>query len=345
MAHVEHFKMADVRRLGNELSRDKNYKCRDGRIDPDRTPDNYVMDMQYKHGMRVRSAGTLLAELKSRLNEVPHSSRRDLNVISSWITTCPQELLDDPAKVRRFFEVTYQFVQERYGKENVLQGFVHTDETTPHIHIPLVPVKDGRVSAKALFTRKELSSFHKDLDKVMEEEFGMKGLILNGRTKGNYSVQELKERTKDEKASEDLKSENSRLRAFNASLRAEADEQVRRAEEARKAAEAAKEQRDEAIRQRNEARMETKRIAESVQTVPERPDINDRRVLNAARATKGKDGKPFYNTLLEYYESHKGKNVQMVAEDEAARRTARLRSMARFDSITAGYTRDTEIEF
>ena len=98
----------------------------------------------------------------------------------------------------------------------MLNGYVHMDEATPHMHMPMVPVKDGRVSAKALFTRSELRAVHKDLEKRMQSEFGVKGLILNGRTKGKYSVKELKARTVAEK---DLQARQKALEASERALR------------------------------------------------------------------------------------------------------------------------------
>lgn len=183
MAHVEHYKASDVSRLLNEWERNKKYRDREGRIDPTRTPDNYTM-----------LQGDIQERLNSRLAAVPHSTRADLNVCSDWVVTCPQEITD-PADQKRFFDLTWKFTQDRYGADNVLQGYVHLDETTPHIHMPVVPVTGGRISAKALFTRKELSDYHKQLDKAVEQEFGRQGLIINGRTKGNYTFRELRERT------------------------------------------------------------------------------------------------------------------------------------------------------
>lgn len=183
MAHVEHYKASDVSRLQNEWERNDRYRDREGRIDPTRTSGNYTM-----------LQGDMRERLDSRLAAVSHSKRKDLNICSDWVVTCPQAITD-PAEQRRFFDTVFEFTQQRYGKENVLQGYVHMDETTPHMHMPVVPVKDGRISAKALFDRRELSDYHKQLDATVSKEFGQSGLIINGRTKGNYTFRELKERT------------------------------------------------------------------------------------------------------------------------------------------------------
>ena len=81
-----------------------------------------------------------------------------------------------------------QFVGQRYGYENVVGGYVHKDETTPHIHIPFVPVQHDkerdvdRLIAKEVVNRQDLRTFHKDLERFLERE-KTPAHILNGATK------------------------------------------------------------------------------------------------------------------------------------------------------------------
>lgn len=195
MAHVSHFKKSDCKRLNNEYDRDEKFLAKEkskteSRIHFDKTKDNYKLGEQEMDLSKQIEKRFAMGDLKV-------STRKDLNVMSDWVVTCPREI-DEPEEQKRFFETVYQFTKDRYGSENVLTGFVHTDESQPHMHLPVIPVKDGRVSSKALFTRSELQSYQKDLDKKIADEFGMPGLILNGRTKGNFTYEELKERDKAE---------------------------------------------------------------------------------------------------------------------------------------------------
>lgn len=334
MAHVEHYKMADVRRLVNEWSRDREYTCRDGRIDPVRTKYNYTMDDSDRYGMKTKSTPSLVGVLRARLGELTHSNRKDLNVLSDWVVTCPQELLYDEAKQRRFFEVTYSFLCDRYGRDNVLQGFIHLDETTAHGHFPVIPVKDGRVSSKAVFTRKELASFHTDLDRVMEREFGIKGLIKNGRTKGSYTVKELKERTKDEKALEDARAEKERLTAQADAERARAAQAVQERIEAEKRTEAILTAREEAVTKMADMRRRARQLIEDARAVVKDTEVqppldaDDRRVLAAVRSWNTKNGSTVYDAALRRYA--KDSNVPRIPEDAAvvlAERLAALQEM------------------
>lgn len=231
MAHITHFKKSDVKNLVNEYDRDEKYmKSKDvSRIDLERVQNDYVLTQnefarkQSLEDYREHSR-PLKNKIESRLqsNDLKVSTRKDLNVMSTWVVTCPQELVDENED--RFFELAYDYTVNRYGKSNVLDGFVHKDETTPHIHIPVIPAVNGRVSSKALFTKSELRDYQRDLDKLCEKEFGIKGLILNGRTKGNYTVQELKERSLNaseaQKRDFELKARESSLNMRETSLNA-----------------------------------------------------------------------------------------------------------------------------
>lgn len=71
-----------------------------------------------------------------------------------------------------FFEKATEFFQDRYGAENVINGTIHFDESTPHMHLGIVPVtSDGRLSAKDLFTPMELKQLQTDFAKKVGEKF------------------------------------------------------------------------------------------------------------------------------------------------------------------------------
>ncbi len=71
-----------------------------------------------------------------------------------------------------FFKETFQFLSERYGKDNIVYAYVHMDQTTPHMHTECNPCFYGEdrlaCSYKVLFIRiSEL--FTKDFLKHMKE--------------------------------------------------------------------------------------------------------------------------------------------------------------------------------
>jgi len=64
--------------------------------------------------------------LKKRCSEVYCLNRKDVNVMCSWVVTIPKTLTNsDPNDQSRFFKETYNFLEKRYGKDNVISSFVH----------------------------------------------------------------------------------------------------------------------------------------------------------------------------------------------------------------------------
>lgn len=201
MAHVEHYTRADMTKVTKEAYREhKNPAAYKNNVDLSKSHLNYTM--------RGFDREKFLAELDARCVAVMQGRKMQTqtNVISSVVHTCPEELRGDPEKEKAYFKACYDFCRERYGDENVIDAIVHYDEGSPHMTVLTCPVctsrKTGKttISSASLFTRRELQQYHPALDKHLESVFGVKGLALNGRTKGGYSLAELKQRTKDEQA-------------------------------------------------------------------------------------------------------------------------------------------------
>lgn len=138
--------------------------------------------------------------LRERLSEVKCLKRKDVNVFCSWAVTKPKDLPQDLEE--KFFKETYKFLENRYKKENVVSSYVHMDEVTPHMHFAFIPIaldkkkNIEKVSAKEVITKRDLQTFHTDLEKHLEKELGYKINILNEATKeGNKEIIDLKKET------------------------------------------------------------------------------------------------------------------------------------------------------
>lgn len=166
-------------------------------IDPERTHLNYNLAPQHDGGQ--------IAFMQKRLSEVKLQKRADVKVLCDWVVTLP---VDEKFKrfnpeiqrieTIKFFRATYDFLERRYGRENVVSAYVHMDEKTPHLHFAFIPVTEDKkkggfkVSAKEVLSRSDLRTFHTDLQKALRER-GVILDVLNGATKdGNKTVAELK---------------------------------------------------------------------------------------------------------------------------------------------------------
>lgn len=105
--------------------------------------------------------------------ETNRAVRKDAVVMCEFIVTSDKGFFDgiDPHKERQFFEDAYNFLKDRYGQDNITHATVHLDEKTPHMHVGMVPVTEGKkLSAKQIFNRKELVSLQDDFHAYMVKQ-------------------------------------------------------------------------------------------------------------------------------------------------------------------------------
>jgi len=137
---------------------------------------------------------------KERLSQLYRYGRADVKTLCGWVVTAPKDLPIE--KHLSFFHETYNFLENRYGRENTVQAIVHNDESgQPHLHycfIPAAPNTNPRhqqaekVCANDILNRAELRDFHPALEKHLRNA-GISARILNGATAGgNRTVTQLK---------------------------------------------------------------------------------------------------------------------------------------------------------
>lgn len=163
---------------------------------------NEEIDVERSHLNQdlIQDNSDMISRFDERLENVYCMKREDVKALGTWVVTLPEELKNEPQENQnRFFEETKTFLDERYGKENAVCAVVHFDETTPHLHYAFIPVtfdekkQREKVSAKEVLNRKDLQTFHDDLDKHLKENlnFYEKG-ILNDKTLPFQNVEQVK---------------------------------------------------------------------------------------------------------------------------------------------------------
>lgn len=224
MAHAAKYAASATGHMLSHYDRSKDNLS--GNIDPERTHLNY--------NLAPHREGGQLEFMHRRMAEVRCLKRADVNVLCDWVVTLPRykscrtDIHITPNKEaveRLFFERVYQFLSNRYGEKNVVSAFVHRDETTPHIHFAFLPItidkKHGgeKLSAKEVITRQDLKTFHRDLERYLEQFRDWEFEILNEATKdGNKTVAELKKQTAHEEV---LKEQEKAVEARRATQRLE----------------------------------------------------------------------------------------------------------------------------
>jgi len=176
--------------------------------------------------------------VKNRINQLDLSRavRKDAIVMAQVLVTSDHDFFECLTydEQKKFFEDSYLFLADRYGMENIISATVHLDETTPHMHINMVPVTDdGRLSAKSVFTRASLINLQDRFHEQVGQEFGLDRGERGGKKK-HLSVIDYKiatavgelEQTEQslefgKKLVKDERTELDQLRAENQTLKSE----------------------------------------------------------------------------------------------------------------------------
>lgn len=184
MAHIAKYKASAVGKLCAHYNRwqgiDNPNVSREN-IDKSRTHLNYTLGVYEKDGKRfigkVRGSASW-ATVKGRIDAVnarakaegKRATRKDAVVMADMVVTLPPNV--PPEEAYKFFWNSYQYIADRVGRGNLMGGYVHMDETTPHMHVPFTPILDGRFNYKKMCDRKFYQTFHKGLGDRLEQKMG-----------------------------------------------------------------------------------------------------------------------------------------------------------------------------
>lgn len=153
-------------------------------IDPTRLHLNYDLLNEQNINYREKIMKTIEDQKTS-----DRKIRKDAVLTNEFFVTSSKAFFDelDPDEQKRFFKTSAEWFQERYGEQNIAYATVHNDETTPHMHIGVVPMKDGKLQGKNVFNRAELLHIQENLPKYLEDK-GFDVKRGEDRSK-NYHVQ------------------------------------------------------------------------------------------------------------------------------------------------------------
>ena len=183
---MEKYHKQDVAPIEKENERDENYEASNPQIDSERTRNNYRFTPYF--------GKTYTEFISGRIKELGLSPRKDAVVMNSFVLGSDKTFFDGLAKIEQynFFSDCYKFFAERYGEENIIAAVVHNDETTPHMHLNLMPItSDGRLCSKQLFDKPQLQQLQTDFYEEVGKKYGLKR-GKEGSQKKHLSTAEFK---------------------------------------------------------------------------------------------------------------------------------------------------------
>jgi hypothetical protein len=165
---MEKYHKTDICLIEKENERDETYEASNPQIDSERTKDNYRTFARYC---------TYTEFINRRIDELNLSTkpRKDAVLMASFVIGSDGEFFKGltRAEQERFFYECTRYFAETYGKENIISAVVHNDETTPHLHLNLMPIRNGRLCCKDLFNRTELTKLQTDFHEAVGKHWGL----------------------------------------------------------------------------------------------------------------------------------------------------------------------------
>lgn len=193
VARMQKVKSGNLVGVGNHNQRNTdNHSNKD--IDVERSHLNYDL---------VNRTENYKRDIEQFINDNKSSSRavrKDAVLINEWIITSDNPFFKDKddKEIKDFFDTAKSYFADKFGDNNIRYAQVHLDETTPHMHLGIVPFNDEhKLSAKTVFNRQALQAVQDKLPKYLNE----RGFELERGEKGserkNLTVPEYK-KAKDE---------------------------------------------------------------------------------------------------------------------------------------------------
>ena len=169
ICHMKKFQRSDIVGVERENERDETYRSKTNpQIDGERTRFNHHF---------IHPNGSYTAFINRRLKELApkRKVKDDAVLMASFFVGASPAFFTDKSRddIDAFFFECTDFFAERYGRENIISAVVHMDETTPHLHLNLMPILDGRPCAKKLFDRKALVALQTDLYREVGRHWGL----------------------------------------------------------------------------------------------------------------------------------------------------------------------------
>lgn len=182
-------KMSDVKGKENEQERKGFIRNKD--IDLSKTYLNYDL---------VENNLNLYQRVKKRVEEVRENSRIQKNSVVdvSNIITLNKEQFEEwgEDKSKEYFREVYNYFCNEFGEENVVSAKVHMDETTPHMHLHFVPIKDGKLQCRSVLNQSRFNKVHTNVPKYLQEK-GFNVVRGNGKTKERGNIDNIHEYKKE----------------------------------------------------------------------------------------------------------------------------------------------------
>ncbi|MGZ9647936.1 MobV family relaxase (plasmid) [Lactiplantibacillus pentosus] len=166
VANMQKLKADNLVGLGNhDQRRTQHHKNTD--IEVDRSGLNYDLVAGRTNHFKTDIAAYINEHKTSQ-----RAVRKDAVLVNEWIISSDSNFFANltVADTRKYFETAKAYFAEKFGEENVRYAIVHLDESTPHMHMGIVPFDDEyKLSAKRVFNRAALQNVQDQLPTYLQQ--------------------------------------------------------------------------------------------------------------------------------------------------------------------------------
>ncbi len=241
---MEKYKRTDISPVQNENERDEKYKASNPQIDSSKTKDNYHT---------IRRKGKYIEYINKRLQELNiRKSRKDAVLMASFVIGSDREFFSSLSldEQKKFFYQCTRYFANKYVKENIISAVIHNDETTPHLHLNLIPIKDERLCCKDLFNRQNLRELQTDFYEQVGKSYGLlRG--KEGSQEKHLSTAEFKAKKIVEQAEEKAENITATAKGELLAIEVAVTQSAKHFDDTMEQIKTAKEEREKAINERN----------------------------------------------------------------------------------------------
>ena len=181
VVHMQKFGRGDLGGISSH-----NQRLKESRTNPDIDPTRVGLNYDLVNTDKPVVYSQLVAERIKEGYKGSKAIRKDAVVMCGIMVTSDKAFFESlsPEDTRRYFDDALTWFKQRYGVSNLVYATVHMDETTPHMHLGIVPLTaDGRLSAKSIFDRKELTALQTDFAYDVGTKYGLeRGVEGSDRT-------------------------------------------------------------------------------------------------------------------------------------------------------------------
>lgn len=192
-AHMQKFKIGNLGGLQRHDERTLQHHSNPD-IDVSKSSDNFsVLPLERQNPKRSLHKQVQETIADERVSN--RAVRKDAVVLTEWVISSDSTFFEGLScdETKQFFTDAYQWFANHFGADHIPYATVHMDETTPHMHMGVIPLTNGRLSAKTIFNREALRFIQADLPQKLNEKGWNIERGERGSKRQHLSVERYKE--------------------------------------------------------------------------------------------------------------------------------------------------------